>query len=98
VLFVYHGSEPGEKVRVVCAVLDGHSRPLINPSIVPADEDVGGRQSFVIESGKSFVVDHTDHARGMNWVCDFMRSHKSFQCLNRELLPKGSRAGDGNAR
>ena len=71
----YNGHKDGEKVGIDPGVLDAHMRPLVNPSLVDIHSP---RARFVVESGKPFVIDHTDHARGLNWVA--MCSHNEFSC------------------
>jgi hypothetical protein len=90
--FVFHGDHDGEKVGIDPGVLDGHQRPLINPSVVTADSP---RAAFLITAGKNFTIDHKDYARGLNWVADYMRSHKNFRCLDSELRPPEGKIGVG---
>ncbi len=93
--FAYHGHHTGEKIGVDPGHLDGHSRPLVNPSLVPADSP---RALFIITADKPFVLNHKNHELGLNWVCDFMcaGSGKNFRGLDRELLPpEGTKVGVG---
>jgi hypothetical protein len=93
--FVYHGHHEGEKIGVSLPRLDGHGRPLINPSMVQADSPLA---DFIITADRPFVLNHKDFARGLNWVCDWLcaGSNKNVRVLDRELLPPEETKGDGS--
>jgi hypothetical protein len=83
---VYHGHHSGEKVGISLPVLDLHGRPLINASLVTADDP---RAAFLITADKPFTLNHKNYEQGINWVSDWIRtsSQKSFRILDTELLP-----------
>lgn len=93
--FVFHGVEEGKAVRIDCGTMSTHGTVVIGPSIVEVDADCGKRQSFLIWGGKPFVIDESDHERGMHWVTRWMRSHVDFQLLGEHK--RGTLAGPGNS-
>lgn len=91
--FTYHGDPDGHKVVVALPVLDAHLRPLVNCRVIDADsveatELLEAKAAFTVEAGRPFVIDHTNHARGWNWVHDFCCSHPQFHVLDRDVLPR----------
>lgn len=83
--FLWHGDHDGEEVGIAMPILDLHLRPLVPPLIVPAD-DV--KAAFKVTAGKPFVLDHTNFEAGIAVLCDWMKSHKQFQLLDADVLPR----------